>query len=81
MRRTSAPPVKQFKWHYIPRNRGASFGLRSDLTVCLGTTACRPKSASSIVTHRASHFADKAKQVVLQEVMLREIEQCLVGGD
>ena len=61
MLQTAAPPVTQFKWHCVPRNRGLSFGLRSDLSVCLGKTACGSKSAARIVTHRASQVAAKAR--------------------
>ena len=43
------------------RTGGAPFGLSSDLTVCLGATVCRPKSSASIVTHRASQVAAKAR--------------------
>ncbi len=73
--RTSAPLVKRFEEHYVPRNRGVRFRLISDLTVCLGATVYRPKSAARIVTHRTSQVA--AKAVVLQQKVRLFLEQLI----
>ncbi len=75
MRRTDAPPGKRFKWHYVPRNRGARLRLIADSTVYRGTTACRPKAATRLVTHRASHVA--AKTVVLHHKVRLFLEQLI----
>ena len=54
----------------------ASFRLRSDLTVCIGTTARGPKVAVSVGTNRASH----ANAVLLQQKVRLFLEQLIDKG-